>query len=285
MLTISDLKKLNKKIDLLDIDLIISAVIQRPREFVLAHPEFSINNSQRTKINNLIKRRLNGEPIAYILGQKEFFGLNFAVNRRTLIPRPETELLVEKVLKLKPKDKNLVDIGTGSGNIIISLAKNIKDKNNYIAIDISKEALKIAKHNAKKNKVDKKIKFLHGNLLEPIIKNKISLIHHSSFIILANLPYLSREIYKSASNDIKKYEPKSALYSKKNGLDHYERLLGQIVLLKKRCCILDVVCYMEISPEQKNNLHRLIKKYFPKIKPVFHKDLAGRWRICEIDIY
>jgi len=292
LLTILDFKKLNKKIDSLDLDLIISAATGKPREFVLAHPEFSINGSQGAKINNSAKRRSNGEPLAYILGHREFFGLDFAVNKHTLVPRPETEMIVGKVLQLKPKNKTLIDVGTGSGNIIISLAKNIKDKNDYVAIDISKNALRVAQKNAFANKVDKKIKFLHGNLLEPIIKNESFVIRHSlaslnlwrsgSFVILANLPYLSSKIYSEAPLDVKKYEPKSALYSKNNGLNHYERLFKQVKLVISHQS--SVIIFLEFSPEQKNNTHKLIKKYFPKAKPVFHKDLAGKWRICEVKV-
>ena len=101
-------------------------------------------------------------------------------------------------------------------------------------------------------------------------------------IIVANLPYLSRKIYKSSPKDVKNYEPKSALISEKEGLAHYENLLEQIKVLNTKYKIQNTI-FMEISPEQKNKIAKLIKKYFSKSKIIFHKDLSGRWRICEAE--
>ena len=102
-------------------------------------------------------------------------------------------------------------------------------------------------------------------------------------IIVANLPYLSKKIYDSAPIDIKKYEPKSALYSHKEGLAHYEKLFKQIKIIIPYYT-LHATCYIEMSPEQKNKLAELIKNYFPQSKTIFHKDLAGKWRVCAINI-
>jgi len=287
-------KKYSSKLDPLDLELLISAAIGRSREFVLAHPEFSITNEQGTRISKLLKRRLENEPIAYILGHKEFYGLDFKVDKNTLIPRPETEqivdLTIDKIVECRMSnvDLKIIDIGTGSGNIIISLASILdsrfrgNDNMKYFATDISKDALAVAKQNAKKHKLDKKITFLHGNLLEPIIDKKKLIIDHCSLIIVANLPYLSQKIYAKTPADVKKYEPKSALFSKKEGLDHYDKLFKQIKKLSSFIAYCSL--FIEISPEQKNNLSQLIKKYFPKAKPVFHKDLADKWRVCEIEI-
>jgi len=278
MQTLNEIKKeYSKKIDHLDLDLIIAHVIKKPREFVLTHPEYTPTGAQIGKIRSFIHRRAKHEPLAYILGYKEFYGLTFKVTPDTLIPRPETELLVEEVLKLKLKNKNIFDVGTGSGNIIISLAKNISTKNNFIGIDISVETLKIAKQNAKANQVSEKIKFIHGNLLD-----KIKNLDNS--IIIANLPYLSKEIYNTTAPNVKKYEPKSALYSPKEGLAHYRKLLQQVAILRStmrdaRCAI-----FLEISPEQKTKLPKIIKTYLPKAKIEFQKDLAKKWRICKITI-
>lgn len=279
------------RIDYLDIELIIAHAIKKPREFVLSHPEYKIAESQKSKVESYLSRRIKCEPLAYILEEKEFYGLKFKVDRNTLVPRPETEQIVELVLKsLKNKkvgNVNVVDVGTGSGNIIIALAHSIKPKAwskfKFFGIDISKKALQTAKQNAKLKKLEKKIKFMHGNMLSPIIK-KYSMKHvPCSIIITANLPYLSPKIYASCSKDIKKYEPKSALISQKKGLAHYERLLKQI---KNQKIAMHV--FMEISPEQKSNIFRLIKKYFPppagESKIIFHKDLSGKLRVCELKI-
>ncbi len=218
--------------------------------------------------------------MAYILGHKEFYGLDFKVNKNTLIPRPETELLVEEILKLKPKDKNIIDIGTGSGNIIISLAKNIKNNNTFWGVDISPKALSVARYNAKKNKAEKRIKFIKSDLLNFILKSKNHKLKTKELIIVANLPYLSQKIYSSAMPDVKNYEPKSALLSGPDGLNHYKKLLRQIRSLKKSYPALDVSCYMEISPEQKTILEKIIKNLFLSSKMEFKKDLARKWRLA-----
>ncbi len=284
------IRKYYLKIDSLDLELIIAAVLKKPREFVLSHPEYKI---PKFKIKNLklkISRRGRGEPLAYILGHKEFYGLDFKVDKNVLIPRPETELLVDLALKEALNTKyrilntSIIDMGTGSGNVIISVTCNIKhvacDKMKFYGIDISKKALKIARKNAKLHKVNKKIKILQGNILEPILKNKKYLIQNTRYIILANLPYVSKKIY--AKSPTIKHEPKLSLLSSEEGLHHYKKFLKQIKKLIVTCYMLYVTCLFEISPEQKPKLSKLIKYYFPKAGINFHKDLAGKWRVCEI---
>ncbi|HBI17414.1 MAG TPA: peptide chain release factor N(5)-glutamine methyltransferase [Candidatus Moranbacteria bacterium] len=322
-------KKYFKKLDSMDLDLLIAHVIKKEREFILAHPEYILNKNQELRIKNYVQRRLKNEPVAYILGEKEFYGLNFKVNRHTLIPRPETELMVElamqKVISHQSSVINVVDIGTGSGNIVVSLAhsmeqekfpisnlqspnksqkQNLKQKNkenellsvncgletvNYFAIDISKEALKIAKQNAKLNKVSKNIKFLRGNLLDPFLNNLQATsykLQTTSLLILANLPYLSKEIYNACALNVKKYEPKTALYSANQGLSHYEKLFSQIKNIPKATNYkLQATVLIEISPEQKKLILPVIKKYFPKAKIEFKKDLAQKWRVCKVNIH
>lgn len=298
MFTIQSISnKYSKKIDRLDLELIIAHAIRKSREFVLAHPECQIPPTCNTKFEKLIRRRINHEPLAYILGEKEFFGLNFKVNKNTLIPRPETELIIDLVLhKIKhgmwnKKNKIIIaDIGTGSGNIIISIAKQLKNFEfrildvDFFGIDISKKALFVSKQNASFHKVDKEIIFLHGNLLEPVKKIPTLKSQFSNLIITANLPYLSPKIYSSCSRNIKKYEPKSALISQEDGLTHYGRLLKQLQDIKQKCSALRVSCFMEISPEQKTKIPKIIKKYFSDSEIIFHKDLSKRWRICQLTI-
>lgn len=298
MKTISDIQKAYfGKIDLTDIEILIVDSIGKSREFILAHPEYEIPSLKIEKLKLKISRRLKGEPIAYILGHKEFYGLDFMVNKHTLIPRPETELLVEialdqlKVHKVSKVHKVIiVDIGTGSGNIIVSITKAIEKSKiqnataEFVGIDISKDALKIAKKNAAIHNLDKKIAFLNGSLLTPIIENCKLKIENSKMIILANLPYLSKEIYQSAPIDVKKFEPKTALYSPEQGLQHYRRLLEQLKDLLAANRQLQISLLLEISPEQKTLLPAVIKPIFPKAKVSFQKDLAGKWRVCKIII-
>lgn len=268
-------RKYAGKIDFLDLDLLIASTIGKPREFVLAHPEYKLTRNQELSIKNNANRRAKGEPLAYILDHKEFFGLNFKVDKHVLIPRPETEMIVEEVLKLKPRNKTIIDIGTGSGNIIITLAKNTKLKNKFIGIDISDKALHIAKQNAKKHKINKKIKFLKGNLLEPALeKNKL----HDA-IIVANLPYLDlgwKNLLKSSDTKGLKYEPHIALYAGKDGLETYRKLARQLKSQKN-----SIYLFCEIGHIQK----KPIQKIFSFAKKVeFLKDLAGKWRIMRTEI-
>jgi len=285
MLSISDFqKKYHRKIDALDLDLLIAAAIKKPREFVLTHPEYI---TPKFKIKNLkfkIARRKRGEPLAYILGWKEFYGLKFKVDKNVLIPRPETELIVENVLKIKPKNKTIIDLGTGSGNIIISLAENIKGKNIFFATDISAKALDIARQNAKKHKLSKKIKFLHGNLLAPIIQNSIRRLADKipNLIIIANLPYLSSKIYHSAPTTIRNYEPRSALLSSNDGLTHYKKFFQQ--LKKLHATNYKLQAFIEFSPEQKTQLKKAILTAFPGCHLTFFKDLAGKFRVAQISL-
>ncbi len=306
MKTIKDIfKSYHKKTDYLDLELIISHTIDKPREFVLAHPEKTVNSEQRTRISKMIKRRIKHEPLAYILGHKEFYGLDFKVNKNTLIPRPETELLADEALQiiktfppkadqpLAEKHKNnitLIDTGAGSGNIIISLAVNNKQqiKNNIklYGTDISAKALLVAKCNAKKYEVDKKIKFLKGNLLKPLIKKletkKLAKPKDKKLIIIANLPYLDakwKNLLKSSDGAGLKYEPRVALAGGKDGLKLYRKLAEQTRQIKNNFKKIIILC--EIGHLQKNEM----KKIFSFAKKIeFKKDLAGKWRVCKMTL-
>lgn len=292
-----------KKISPLDLEILISHVIKKSREFVLAHPEYKLWPYQVLRIKYYVWQRSKKKPIAYIIGHKEFYGLDFKVNKNVLIPRPETEQIVELVVRnLKSaigKNKKIVikDIGTGSGNIIVSLARWLKKSElrmanyKFLASDISSNALRIARKNARIHKVDREIKFLRGDLLKPFLdlkdrktmKPALVKRHDMEYIILANLPYLSKEIYNSTSINVRNYEPKNALYSQKSGLSHYNKLFKQInfLIINHR---LPITIFLEFSPEQKTEITKLIRKYFLYSKVKLKKDLTGKWRICQIKI-
>lgn len=301
MLSILDFfNKYSSKIDYFDLELLISRVLKKPREFVLANPSFKISKTRGLKLETLIRRRIKHEPLAYILGRKEFYNLTFKVDKNVLIPRPETELLVDLALKEISNSKfqvssfMIIDIGTGSGCIIISLLKQLQvspQSNKFGAgqanfkfygIDISAKAIKIAKQNAKTHQVGKKIKFFKGNLLNPLKRRALQAARDTQFIIVANLPYLSKSIYRSASPDVKKFEPEIALLSPDEGLDHYAKLFRQIQ--KSRISSRKLRIFLEISPEQKNKISKLIKSLFSRPKIKFEKDLAGKWRVCKMKI-
>ena len=272
--------KLKIKTASLDAEVLLSNVLKKPKEFLYTYPEKELTNQQTEKFKKLISRRAKFEPIAYLTNQKEFYGLNFYVDKCVLIPRPETELLVEEVLsqiyKLQTKSYKITiaDIGTGSGCIAITLAKHLPKATIYAA-DISKTALTLAKKNAKKHQV--KIKFYQGDLIKPLKNKKIDLI-------VANLPYLDdnyKNLLKSSNKMSLKFEPKMALRGGKFGLDVYQRLFIQINQLKnKPKLIIGEIphCYL-------NQTKKLTKKYFLKKEIIIKKDLAGLNRILIIKNY
>ena len=270
------------KLSPIDMGVLLSLALAKPKEYILAHPEKELTELQTKKFISFAEKRFAGEPVAYIAGKKEFFGLDFIANKNVLIPRPETELLVERAIKkiLDAKCQTLstvVDIGTGSGNIIISIAKNIPKEIQkriiFYAVDVSKESLKIAKANAKKHRTEKKIKFIQSDLLKYFLNNKAKL---KNIFIVANLPYVSPKIYSKHKNNLK-YEPKQALCSPEKGLAHYKKLIRQASLLAADHCLF----ILEISPEQKPEINHIIKKLLPKARANFFKDLAGKWRAVE----
>ncbi len=276
---INELKNISTSPEL-DAEIILANAIKKNKEYLYTYPEKNLTLPQIKKFQQMISRRKKYEPIACIIGYKEFYGLKFKITKRTLIPRPETEMIVEEtlsILKLARKPVILIDIGTGSGCIPIAIAKNIKHPRVKIyAADISKEALKIAKANAKINNAEKKIKFLRGNLLEPlekIIKNAAN----KNIIITANLPYLPTEIYNHAMPDVKSYEPKNALIAGKDGLKYYRELFKQIKKILPIQSSFYILC--EIDPSQKNSIKTLSRKYFPCAIFQIKKDLAGLDRL------
>lgn len=255
---------------LLDAEVLLTFVLKKPREFILAHPDYQLTQKQINNFNKLIQRRALHEPIAYITNQKEFFGLDFYIDENVLIPRPESELLVELVMNITSArmngfapPKKIIDVGTGSGCIAISLAKNLPETE-IIATDISPAALKIAQKNSQTHNT-KNIKFLQGDLLTPA-KDYIN----KEVTVVANLPYLSKKLYDSSPRSVQDFEPFEALESGDDGLDHYRRLFKQVEELNIPCYV-----FCEISPEQKVTLEDEING------AKFYKDLSGKWRIME----
>jgi len=285
------IKQVLLKYHQIEIDLLLSNILGKTREFLYMNPETKLTIKQLNNLTKLIKRRLKGEPIAYILGYKDFYGLRFKVNRNVLIPRPETEVLVEKVLQLLLPERSrrlrvadltlrqaqgsklrILDVGTGSGCIAISLSKNLKVKGKKIEIvasDISKKALSIAEYNAKKHKV--KIDFIKSDLL--------SNVKFNPDIVVANLPYVPRRIYNLKFKNLK-FEPKVALVDAKKDSDIYQRFLKQVVALPS----LPKTVFLEIDPSQKLFLLQIVKKYLPKADIKFSKDFNSLWRFLEIKI-
>jgi release factor glutamine methyltransferase len=286
MYTLSSiLKTLAQKIDRFDAELLLAHTLKKPREFILTYPEYKISWWQKRKFFSTVKKRASGIPIAYITGHKEFFGLDFFVNKYTLVPRPDTETLVESILSvLKRKQENseicILDIGTGSGCIPIALAKNTQTKNiQFFASDISKGALKTAKQNAQKHNVA--ISFFEGSLLTPFLKTS-SLLSYSQILLVANLPYLTQEQFDEEISIQK--EPHSALVAEDQGLALYKELLKQIQQLIQTKKI-KIISFFEIDPTQTQTLSKFIQDHFKNAEIEVIQDLAKSDRIIKTIFY
>lgn len=267
-------QKLNDKTPsaTLDAEVLLAMAIKKTKECLFAHPEQVLTKKQLAIFCTAVRRRVQGWPVAYLTGHQEFYGLDFFVTPAVLIPRPETELIIDSVLSAKqPQTTNIADIGTGSGCIAVTLAKRLPLAL-ILATDISQKALTVAKKNAKKHQV--KIKFSKGDLLLSVIKNKKWSESNQTWIITANLPYLTKEQLTEPS--IKK-EPRLALFGGPNGLKYYQTLLQQL-----RANVIEnnqYQLFLEIGPRQKNQLTKLVKKLFPTAKIEIKNDFAKQNRL------
>lgn len=257
----------------LDAELLLAYVLKKPRSFVLAHPEKTLTNSQVKNYRQLVRKRASHIPLAYLLGHKEFYGLNFVVTKDVLVPRPESELLVDLALtklQANPGPSLLVDIGTGSGCLLLTTLKKLP-KNRVvkgIGLDISTAALRIAQKNAHTQGL-KNTTFLRSNLLSSLLKRPFLYKNYQQIVILANLPYLTT---KEISQEISiSREPRLALDGGKHGLALYKKLAQQISQLSTLGIPLTIIC--EINPHQQTGLQKIWKQ-----KIIFRKDLGNNVR-------
>ncbi len=211
--------------------LLLKAIGKNDRLYLYANHEVKISSENLETYNEYIDRRAKMEPVAYIVGQKNFYGLIFHTDHRVLVPRPETELLVDEAINESKSDfpLTIVDIGTGSGCIPVSIARNTNSNDVKIfATDISKDALAVAEKNAKLHGVDGQITFLQGNLLEPYISTNTELDTGSRMLITANLPYISNREYENPKDESILREPRLALVGGKIGTEMFLDLFRQI---------------------------------------------------------
>ena len=208
------LKIKNIKSYLLDSEILLSSIVKLDRSQLLLNLDKKIEKKDKKNFFNLIKRRSKNEPIAYITGYKEFWKSSFKVNKSVLIPRPDTETIIEQVLKELDiySSKKILDIGTGSGCIIVSILKDRK-KCSGVGIDISKNALKLAKSNAKIQHIDNRIKFFNSNI-DNFYIGKYDLI-------ISNPPYIKHHEINGLEKDIKNHEPMVAV---DGGIDGYDKI-------------------------------------------------------------
>jgi release factor glutamine methyltransferase len=250
-------------------EILLRHVLGKSRAQLFTDLDSDVSPDDYKLLNKLIQRRVKGEPSAYITGNKEFYGLNFIVNRHVLIPRPETELLVEKAIDICRNNSYflIADIGTGCGAIAISLAVNLPSVKIY-ATDVSIKALEVAAQNCTKHGVTDRISFLRGDLLEPLPE--------SIDLIIANLPYV-READIPADGPLS-FEPQLALNGGERGLNKIERLCRQAgAKLNNQGSLL-----IEIGQGQAEDVKAILHKYFPSGLIEVQKDLAGIERVVSL---
>jgi len=264
--SVAILKDNKNKTPLLDCEVILSKVLNISRENLLLNLNETISEKNKQKFNYSLEQRKQNKPIAYIVGQKEFWNTNFVVNESVLIPRPDTEILVEEALNaLKTGKKyHILDIGTGSGCILISILKERK-KCVGTGIDISKKATNIAKTNAKIQHLANRIKF---------IKSDIDNFFASKYdLIVSNPPYISRFTLNTLDEDVKGYEPLLALDGGPDGLSKIEKVIKRSSKLIKT----NGKLILEIGFNQLYNVSKIIMKNGFYIKKIT-KDLSGKNR-------
>lgn len=262
------LKTAKKDKKLLEAEVLLAHILKSSRESVLAHDDRELTSDEMHDFHLFWARLMNGEPLAYLTNHKEFYGLNFYVDKNVLVPRPETELLVDLVLEAsrKPRFANkksihVIDVGTGAGPIACALAKN-EPKFKIKAIDVSEPACEVARRNAREFGLD--IEVLCGDLLEPIRNFK-------SDIVVANLPYVGTEKYNFVSKEVADHEPSVALYGGADGLKLYERMFEQI----RDFGLKPSYVLGEFGFLQAQNLSDMISRYFPSAEFKIKQDLAG----------
>ena len=257
-----------------DAQVLLAAALQKSSAYLFAHGADALNAEVAERFSGYIERRKVHEPVALILGGKAFFGRDFVVSKDTLIPRPETELLIETALPLIDARTLVVDVGTGSGAIGITLACETQAP--VVAVDISPDALDVAKVNAKLLGAADRISFLQGNLLLPFFPALAS--WPASFpvdhlVICANLPYLTTHQWEALDPNVKIFEPKSALVGGYTGLELYDELLMQ-AKAKRSVLPARITLLCEIDPAQKDRLPKIIRAHFPLAEVGVHEDLA-----------
>jgi release factor glutamine methyltransferase len=260
----------------LDAQLLLAHVTGLSRTTILAYPERPISPEDAGRYMALVARRAAHEPVAYLSGHREFMRLDFLTDARALIPRPETELLVEaalvEVCARLAEAANLIvaDIGTGSGAIAVALARLEPRLDTIYATDVSSAALALARENAQRMGVEQRIRFLEGDLLLPLPE--------PVDILLANLPYVPPRDATTLADDVRRYEPSLALYGDDDGLGHLRRLFAQMPgRLKPGAAIL-----LEFGYDQRAAVVALAQTTFPAVEVHVTADYAGWDRLAVI---
>lgn len=251
--------------------ILLQHVLQQQQAYLIAHGDEELTPEQRARYEELVARAARREPVPYLIGRAPFFGLDFAVTPDVLIPRPETELLVEAALAWAESRAGLrvVDVGTGSGCIAITLARQLPAAR-IIAVDVSPAALSIARQNAALHGVTPRITFVQGSLLEPVSVQ--------SDLIVANLPYISDDEWTELEGGVKWYEPAVALRGGSSGLEQVGHLLLQARLRLQSGGAL----FLEIGWRQGAAARALAQERFPQAQIELLRDYGGHDRVLVI---
>lgn len=262
----------------LDAQVLLAHVTGEPRTRVLAHPELELTPEQTEKLESLVRRLEQGEPLPYVIGHWEFFGLDFDLTPDVLIPRPETELLVERAiswLEASPSSRTIADIGTGSGCIAASLATHVPDAH-ILATDISPKALEVARSNARKFDLLRTIEFVECDILPSSSDSQSA--RGPFHLICANLPYIPTE--KLRNLPVYQHEPTLALDGGPDGLDPFRKLFN----LTPRWLASGGLILLEVEATRGTAVLSLAYDTFSAAEMHLHQDLAGQDRLLEIQL-
>ncbi|MDC6475996.1 peptide chain release factor N(5)-glutamine methyltransferase [Candidatus Pelagibacter sp.] len=233
----------------LDSEILLSNSIKRDKKHIILNPKEVLNSEQLGKFKSLIERRKKGEPIAYLINKKEFWKDEFFVNKDVLIPRPDSEIIIEQVLKIYSKDDHLqvLDIGTGSGCILLSI---LKERSNFYGtgIDISKKSINVSKFNTKQLNLTNRVKFFHSSV-DNFNNGKYDMI-------VSNPPYIEQLSLKYLEKDVVNFEPKLALSGGFDGFSKIRKVINKAsILIKKKGKFI-----LEIGFNQKNKVIKILKE-------------------------
>ena len=275
----------NNLIDLpkLEARLLLAKALNKDLNWTYVNLEKKISKKKFFKYEILIKKKLKKFPTAYLLGNKEFYSMNFKVNENTLIPRPETEVIIEEIKKKFQNKKNLLvlDLGTGSGCILLSILKEFKNATG-IGIDKYLETVKVARINSKQNNLSKRSKFFkldwsQKDFFKQVIKINKAFSGNKKFdLVVSNPPYLLKHEINTLMPEVL-YEPKESLYDNKDGLSFYKRILPKINSLVSE----NSYIYLEINPKNKKNIEKICKINNLR-NSHYIKDLSGKHRFVLI---
>jgi len=257
---------------LIEIHAIVSHILAQPREWIITHPENALSEAQISQLNKAVRRLLDGEPLAYITNKRSFFGSDFFIDQRVLVPRPETELLVELAidwLKENPECRSVIDTGTGSGIIAISITNEIPDAR-VIAVDVSADALEVANINVRNHGLQNRITLKRSDLLDGV--------DEPADLIVANLPYIPSDAPEISTT--LRHEPRLALDGGEDGLRSIAKLIDQSakMITPGGCAILEIQYNHGIA------VMEMAARRFPRALISLHRDLASIPRVVRIQL-